>query len=131
MITDANFMKAMAEHVGKRVRISGLQRRPELNGVTGTIQSCDESAVRCNLVLPGGEVVSVKPERCTLLSDDDAVDTGGESAHKRARQDGPDASDATHSRPRLEAARTELPDDEQKLIEVAQAVSNHPSFEKG
>lgn len=61
--------------VGERVTISGLTKRPDLNGSVGTAASWDGEKRRYAVVLDGAkDPVAIKPANLALAADDDAMD---------------------------------------------------------
>jgi hypothetical protein len=60
---------------GSRVRIEGLQVKPELNGLTGTVQSaCSQSSGRCTVRIDcDASLVSVRLANLRVVSEDDVL----------------------------------------------------------
>lgn len=53
--------------ITQRVRMSGLEKAPELNGAEGLVVGVDERTGRMKVCVKDGEVVSVKRERLQVL----------------------------------------------------------------
>jgi hypothetical protein len=58
-----------------RVRIAGVQARPELNGQSGTTGEFDKEKGRCAVRLPSGECIALKPANIEVLSKLAELDT--------------------------------------------------------
>ena len=64
--------------VGRRVKLSGLVSKPELNGCTGRVMSLDERSGRASVRLAGSvksldaapQIVSVRPLNLTPISEE-------------------------------------------------------------
>lgn len=60
-------MVSSAPLIGQRVRITGLNSRPELNGKEGVAESFNTDTGRYNVFIDGGELVALLPARVELV----------------------------------------------------------------
>ena len=93
---------------GMRVRIVGVQARPELNGQSGTTGTFDLEKGRCAVRMPSGECIALKPANLEVLSVPPSPDSSSDTMADawRAALDAEPSQKGQKRKPRSRAKRS-------------------------
>eukprot|EP00929_Paragymnodinium_shiwhaense_P117931 TRINITY_DN893_c4_g1_i1.p1 TRINITY_DN893_c4_g1~~TRINITY_DN893_c4_g1_i1.p1 ORF type:complete len:926 (+),score=235.28 TRINITY_DN893_c4_g1_i1:74-2851(+) len=109
---------------GTRVTLIGLEKRPELNGVTGTLLAWDKEASRWQFRADGGESIKVRNDNLKPLPNQHVARATSTSSSPAAAVPGGEAKDAASGR--RGGASLEVP--EELRCPITQDVMERPVF---